>query len=171
MHETSRIVAIVSKSKDFSLPKAITDYPFSLTTSEYETEQVVRLITSQIELSVESVRKYHEVFKSINAIISTLPPNERRLAVGDFFTACKRLCSQNDLSPTKAFMELHDSWILHLSRLDQQTEAAQLVSNCFSLSNSDVNFVRNVRVVEIERSEDFITIGRAKLPICKTNEP
>lgn len=171
MHETSRIVAIVSKSKDFPLPKAIIDYPFSLTTSEYVTEQIVSLITSQIDLKAENIRKYHEIFKSINSVISTLPPSERRLAVRDFFTACNRLYSHEDLSPTKAFMEFHDSWILHLSRLDQQLEAIQLVSNCFSLSNSEVNFVRNVRVVEIERSEDFVTIGRAKLPIFKTNEP
>lgn len=88
MHESARIVAIVSQSKDFTLPKTITEYPFSIKTTEYETEQIVRLVTSQINLSVDVVRKYHEVFKSICSLISTLPPTERRLSVR-YFLKCK----------------------------------------------------------------------------------
>lgn len=68
-------------------------------------------------------------------------------------------------------MELCDSWVVHLSRAEQQLEATNIVANCFSLSSSDVNSIRNVRVVEIERSDDFVTIGRAKLPIHTTSEP
>lgn len=75
------------------------------------------------------------------------------------------------MNPSKAFLEIYDSWILHLSRSNQKSEAITLAANCFSLSHSDVNFIQNVRVVEIDRADEFVNIGRAKLPIHTQNEP
>lgn len=186
MHKSARLVAIVSQDKNFILPKPIADYPFSITTTEYEPEEVEKLVTSRLHLPADNVRKYYDLFKSIKAIIETLPPTERRVGVRfvsqidpprrslwfrDFFTACRRLCEEEEISPTKAFMSLYESWALHLSRADRQSEIANLIANCFSLGTSDVNFIKNVRVVEIERTSESITIGRAKLNVHASNSP
>ncbi|KAI6182875.1 Midasin [Aphelenchoides bicaudatus] len=170
MHENARIVAIVSQYKDFTLSKIIAEYPFSIVTSEYDIEEIVRLVTSRLNLTAENVRKYYEIFKNIQSLISTLPSNERRLSIRDFFVACKRLFDE-ELSPTKAFMALYEAWVLHLSREDRRLEAANLIANSFSLSVSDINFICNVRVVEIEQKSQDVTIGRAKLDVHTTNEP
>jgi hypothetical protein len=68
-------------------------------------------------------------------------------------------------------MALFENWVLHLSRAERRLEAATLIANCFSLSNSDINFISNVRLVEIERTTQDVTIGRAKLEIHTSNEP
>jgi hypothetical protein len=70
-----------------------------------------------------------------------------------------------------AFMTLHECWLLHLSKLDYQLGAAKIIANCFSLSDEDVNFVRNVRVVEVNRETGNVVIGRAKLNVHTSQEP
>jgi hypothetical protein len=81
MNESSRIVAVVSKSNDFTLPKIITDYPFSLTTQAYEMDEIVQLVTQQLQMPVDDTKKYYETFAQVSAFISNLPPTERRLGV------------------------------------------------------------------------------------------
>jgi hypothetical protein len=81
MNESARIVAVVSKSNDFTLPKIITDYPFSLTTQAYEMDEIVQLVTQQLQMPVDDAKKYYETFAQVSAFISKLPPTERRLGV------------------------------------------------------------------------------------------
>jgi hypothetical protein len=81
MHANARIIAIVSQYKDVTLPKIIAEYPFSIVTVDYGVEEIVKLVTAQLNLTAGNVQTYYELFKNIQTLISTLPSNERRLSV------------------------------------------------------------------------------------------
>ncbi|KAI6207833.1 Midasin [Aphelenchoides besseyi] len=170
LHSTVRIVATVNESNDLQIPRILTDYPIFVQLREYQPSDVHKIVCRRFGMATEHARIYYECFCKIRAIVEKFSASERRLNISDFLVGCQRVCKQT-AQPTAVFSDLCESWVLHLSKPEYREAAIDFLLNCLSLDQQTLNFLQNVRVVEVQTKNGKVTIGRVSLDVQTTKPP